>query len=125
VLAGDAFSFLDPVFSSGVFLALHMGVHAGDAVHAALEAGDVSAARFAGYGEKMCEAIEAMRRLVHAFYDVGFNFGAFLKEHPDMRGPLSDCLIGDLHADLTPLFTAMSEFARIPGPLPHGGPAPG
>ena len=122
VLAGDAFSFLDPVFSSGVFLALHSGVLAGDAVHAALEAKDVSAAAFADYGAKLCEAIEAMRRLVFAFYDTGFNFGEFLKVHPEMRGEVTDCLIGDLHKNFDPLFEAMSRFANIPAPLPHGAP---
>ncbi len=122
VLAGDAFSFLDPVFSSGVFLALHSGVMAGDAVEAALAEGDVSAARFADYGAKVCEAIEAMRRLVHAFYDVAFSFGDFLKVHPEMRKEVTDCLIGDLHKDFDPLFEAVGEFAAIPGPLPHGKP---
>ena len=125
VLAGDAFSFLDPVFSSGVFLALHSGVLAGDAVHAALEAGDVRGPRFADYGARFCEAIEAMRRLVHAFYDKGFNFGAFLKDHPQMRSEVTDCLIGDLHKNFDGLFAAMSSYARIPDPLPHGQPAEG
>ena len=45
VLTGDAFGFLDPVFSTGVFLALVSGELAADAIHEALEAdGDVSAA---------------------------------------------------------------------------------
>ena len=39
-----------------------------------------------------------------------------------MRSPLTDCLVGDLHADFDPLFEAMSEFAEIPGPLPYGEP---
>ncbi|HEX5177382.1 MAG TPA: NAD(P)/FAD-dependent oxidoreductase, partial [Chthoniobacteraceae bacterium] len=38
LLAGDAFAFLDPVFSSGVFLALKSGEMAADAVDAALAA---------------------------------------------------------------------------------------
>jgi flavin-dependent dehydrogenase len=122
VLAGDAFSFLDPVFSSGVFLALHSGVLAGDAVHAALEANDVRAASFADYGARVCEATEAMRRLVFAFYDTGFNFGEFLKAHPEMRGEITNCLIGDLHKDFDALFEAMSAHANIPAPLPHGAP---
>ena len=43
VLVGDAFAFLDPVFSSGVYLALKSGELAADTVHEALLAGDVSA----------------------------------------------------------------------------------
>src|SRR5271166_5086173 len=38
VLAGDAFAFLDPVFSSGVFIALRTGELAAEAVDAALTA---------------------------------------------------------------------------------------
>ena len=39
LLAGDAFAFLDPVFSSGVFLALKSGEMAAEAVDAALDGG--------------------------------------------------------------------------------------
>ena len=46
VLVGDAFAFLDPVFSSGVYLALRSGELAADTVHDCLLAGDVSAQRF-------------------------------------------------------------------------------
>jgi hypothetical protein len=66
--------------------------------------------------------MESMRRLVHAFYDVGFNFGEFLRAHPDMRGDITDVLIGDLFRDFEPLFQAMADFADIPEPLPHGAP---
>ncbi|HIE91698.1 MAG TPA: NAD(P)/FAD-dependent oxidoreductase [Acidobacteria bacterium] len=41
-LVGDAFSFLDPVFSSGVYLALKSGELAADTIHAALETGEVT-----------------------------------------------------------------------------------
>ncbi len=120
VLAGDAFSFLDPVFSSGVFLALQSGVMVGDAVDAALTAGDTSAGRFAAYGDELCNGIEAMRKLVYAFYDTSFNFGRVLKKHPELKGDLTDCLIGNLSTDFGPLFDAVSEFADVPKPLPYG-----
>lgn len=122
VLIGDAFAFLDPVFSSGMLFALHSGVLAGDAVAAALEAGDVSAGRFAQYGEQFCELIEAMRRLVYAFYNDSFSFGHFLKKHPDLRPALTDCLIGNLERDFGPLFRAFDDFMELPAPLAHGGP---
>jgi transcriptional regulator of acetoin/glycerol metabolism len=95
------------------------------AAHAALAAGDTSAARFETYGAEFCQALEAMRRLVHAFYDRAFNFGTFLKAHPDMRGDLTDCLIGNLFRDFDPLFDAVSEFAEVPRALTHGKPAVG
>ncbi len=122
VLAGDAFAFLDPVFSSGVFLALKSGEMAADAAHEALDAGDVSAGRFDEYSHQLLGSIEAMRKLVYAFYDTGFSFGDLLKKHPQLRGDLTDCLIGNLFKDFTDLFDATAEFAQTPPPLPHGRP---
>ncbi|MEM6672586.1 MAG: NAD(P)/FAD-dependent oxidoreductase [Planctomycetota bacterium] len=123
VLIGDAFAFLDPVFSSGVYFALTSGVMAGDAIHAALEAGDTSAARFAEYGDAFRRQIEPMRKLVYAFYDDDFSFGGFLKEHPDLRPQVTDVLIGDLDEDYTEFFQTMSDYAALPEPLEHGTPA--
>jgi flavin-dependent dehydrogenase len=121
VLAGDAFAFLDPVFSSGVFLALKSGELAADAVDAALTAGDVSAARFHEYGETLCRGLENMRKLVYAFYDTDFSFGRVIKAHPHLRGRLTDCLIGDLfEKEYDELFAAIEQFAELPTPLAHG-----
>ena len=121
LLAGDAFAFLDPVFSSGVFLALKSGEMAADAVDAALTAGDTSGARFADYGEKLCVGIENMRKLVYSFYDPNFSFGKVIKAQPHLRGSLTDCLIGDLfEKDFGELFGAIGEFAELPAPLAHG-----
>jgi flavin-dependent dehydrogenase len=121
LLAGDAFSFLDPVFSSGVFLALKSGEMAADAVDAALKDGDTSGARFAEYGESLCRAMENMRKLVYAFYDKNFSFGRMLKAYPQYRGLLTDSLIGHLFdPDFSEMYEAMREFVELPEPLPHG-----
>jgi len=122
VLAGDAFAFLDPVFSSGMYFALKSGVLAADAVGAALEAGDASAGRFIEYGERMCGEIEAMRKLVYAFYDTAFSFGTLIRKHPKVRRDLTDCLIGNLERDFGELFHALGDCASLPDPLPYGRP---
>ena len=122
VLTGDAFGFLDPVFSSGLFFALRGGELVADAVDAALTAGDYSAGRFNDYANEMCSGMEAMRRLVYAFYDHGFSFADLMKEHPDLSPDLTDCLIGNLSRDFEPLFKAVSKFAAVPDPLSHGRP---
>jgi flavin-dependent dehydrogenase len=122
VLVGDAFAFLDPVFSSGVFIALRTGELAADAVDAALTAGDVSAGRFADYGAQVCHGIEAMRKLVYSFYNQDFSFRQFVTEYPHLKGDMTDCLIGNLYRDFRPLFDAVSKFAAIPEPLSHGAP---
>ncbi len=122
ILTGDAFAFLDPVFSSGLFLALRGGELAGDAADRALASGDFSAAQFAPYGEELCEGIEAMRKLVYAFYDHNFNFGKLIMAHPDVRPALTDCLIGHLSRDFEALFAGVAEFAKVPAELAHGRP---
>ncbi len=120
VLIGDAFAFLDPVFSSGVYLALRSGELAADAVDRAVRMGDVSASQFEGYAERLSREIEAMRKLVYGFYDTAFSFGKLIKRHPDVRGDLTDCLIGNLDRDFSKLFDAVAEMAAVPPPLPYG-----
>ncbi len=124
VLVGDAFGFLDPVFSSGVFIALHSGSLAADTVDKALTDGDVNAGRFTEYGATVCEAIEAMRKLVYGFYDQKFSFREMLSEHPDMKGDITDCLMGNLNRGFDPMFDAMKKFATVPPPVTHGQPLP-
>ena len=68
------------------------------------------------------EVVEAMRRLVYAFYDHEFSFRRFLTKYPNLRGDVTDTLIGNLLKDFEPLNKGMAEFARIPDPLPHGRP---
>ena len=121
VLVGDAFAFLDPVFSSGVFLALKTGELAADAVEAALEAGDVSAERFASYGDTVCAAMERMRKIVYAFYDEDFSFGKLVRKNEGMHKVLTDLLIGDLFEEkYQELFAAVDEIAKTPEPLDYG-----
>jgi len=122
VLVGDAFAFLDPVFSSGVYLALRSGELAADIVHEGLLSGDVSARRFVPYAERMCREIESMRKLVYVFYHQSFSFGKLVRANPEIRGDLTDCLIGNLDKDFQRLFEAVEEHAAIPPPLSHGRP---
>jgi flavin-dependent dehydrogenase len=122
LLVGDAFCFLDPVFSSGLMLALKSGVMAADAVHDALRAHDFSPARFAEYGRQLREGIENMRKLVYAFYDPNFSFKQVIDKYPEMAGAITDCLSGDLNKDFSDLWAAISEFVPLPENLACGDP---
>jgi flavin-dependent dehydrogenase len=113
-LVGDAFAFLDPLFSTGVFLALKSGEMAADTLHEALRAGDVSAARFDAYYEKQRHAVMSFRRLVRAFYNVTFSFREFLQEYPHLHSLVVDTLVGNVFNDLNPLFTALEEYESRP-----------
>ena len=98
VLVGDAFGFLDPLYSSGVLLALKSGALAADAICNGLKSGDTSAATLGAWGPDFMAGMDRMRRLVCEFYD-GFSFGRFVKRNPHLKGHLTDLLIGDLFTD--------------------------
>ena len=115
-LVGDAYSFLDPVFSTGVFLALKSGELAADAIHAELmRGGRVTASTFTQYTKDLEWALRQFRQLVMSFYSETFNFGAFVRDYPDLHPRLVDALVGNVFADLGPLFTALEEFSARTG----------
>jgi flavin-dependent dehydrogenase len=118
VLIGDAFGFLDPLYSSGVLLALKSGQLAADAISEGLTKGDTSAAQLGQWAPGFKVGLDRMRRLVCEYYD-GFNFGRFVRRHPEHKGTLTDLLIGDLFKDsldeVFPLIDAMkTESASQP-----------
>ena len=109
-LVGDAFAFLDPLFSTGVFLALKSGELAADAIHAGLAGGDVSAAHFDHYYATQRRAVMSFRALVRAFYDLSFSFREFLQVYPHLHPLIVDTLVGNVLTDLQPLFRALEEY---------------
>ncbi len=111
-LVGDAFSFLDPIFSSGVFLALKGGELAADAIDRGLESGAVTAQTFDTYASDIRYATDTIRTLVLAFYDKAFSFRDFVVQHPDLNDLLVDVLIGNVFKDLQPLMDALHTFSR-------------
>lgn len=122
VLVGDAFGFLDPVFSSGLMIALKSGVDAADAAHEALNQGDFRGSQFSDYSARMRESIENMRKLVYAFYDPAVSFRTVTEKDPSVHGDLTDCLSGDVNKDFSHMFSVFEEFTQIPEPLPYGYP---
>lgn len=98
VLVGDAFGFLDPLYSSGVLLALKSGELAADAVAEGLKKADTSAGQLGKWEAEYVRGMERMRRLVCAYYD-GFSFGRFVARYPHYKGRITDLLIGDLFKD--------------------------
>ena len=96
ILAGDAFGFLDPMYSTGVFLALKSAELAADAVIGGLADGDLSGTRLGRFGPDYVAGMEAMRKLVYAYYDPNFSFAEFLKKYPECREGLVDLLVGNV-----------------------------
>lgn len=117
VMIGDAFGFLDPLYSSGILLALKSGEMAADAIVTGLSRGDVSEAQLGAWGPSLHRAIDRMRRLVCEYYD-GFNFGSFVRSYPEMRGKITDLLIGDLFNDSVDAVWSPMESLYAEGKTP-------
>jgi flavin-dependent dehydrogenase len=117
VLVGDAFGFLDPLYSSGVLLALKSGELAADAIVEGLREDDTSGATLGRWGPTFNEGVDRMRRLVAEYYD-GFSFGNMVRKYPDMQGTLTDLLIGDLFTDRVDRVWQPLESLYEPGKRP-------
>ena len=117
VLVGDAFGFLDPLYSSGVLLALRSGEMAADAIVEGFAKGDTSAAQLGKWGPGFNAGVDRMRRLVCEYYD-GFSFGKFVKAFPHLRGTVTDLLIGDLFTDRVDGVWGPMESLYPPGKAP-------
>ena len=94
VLVGDAGGFIDPIYSSGVYLGLKSGMLAGEAVAAALHANDLSEKNLGRWTKDFESGVDWIRKLVRVFYTKEFSFGSFMKEHPQHVGNLTDLLVG-------------------------------
>jgi flavin-dependent dehydrogenase len=117
VVVGDAWGFLDPLYSSGVLLALKSGELAADAIVEGLESGDTSACQLGKWGPLFNQGVDRMRRLVCEYYD-GFSFGKFVHRYPELRGTVTDILIGDLFTDRVDKVWAPMESLYPPGKAP-------
>lgn len=72
ILAGDAGSFLDPVFSTGVSIAMESGIEAAAELDRASAQNDFSARSFAAFSRRQAKRFKAFRRFVIGFYTPQF-----------------------------------------------------
>lgn len=115
VLIGDAMGFIDPIYSSGVFLALKSGEFAAETIDEGLRTGNLSGERLGRFRGKLVQGIRAIRNLVYAFYTEGFSFAKFLREHPEQRDNLVAVLVGDVFRDeVHQIFEPMGKMCELP-----------
>ena len=113
VLVGDAFGFIDPVYSSGVFLALKSGEMAAEAVLDGLECGDLGAGRLGAFQSELKRGMQSVLGLVRSFYAKDFSFGGFLREYPHHQKDVTRILIGDVFQnDFAQLFADMESYKQ-------------
>lgn len=72
MLAGDAAGFIDPVFSTGVFLAIASGEQTADAIHIALDQPKKAAGLFARYEKRFNRVMDLYLRFVNSWYQHEF-----------------------------------------------------
>src|SRR5260370_14202367 len=81
ILAGDAGSFLDPVFSTGVSIAMESGIEAAAELDRALARNDFSARQFSAFSRRQGRRFKTFRRFVVGFYTPQFR-DLFFDPHP-------------------------------------------
>jgi flavin-dependent dehydrogenase len=118
VMIGDAAGFLDPIYSSGLFLALASAELAAGCVHSALEKDDVSAGEMGAFTGALWDGVDVVWRLITAYYDPTFSFRDFAERFPEHRAALIDCLVGDVVGkDMSPFLDALAEMTPPPARL--------
>jgi hypothetical protein len=104
-LVGDAFGFIDPVFSSGLFLAMDGACR----LAAAIEVGSSAALR--RYERHQLRHIDAWRRAVETFYDGRF-FALFRLHESESEKRLGSRISRRLWQQLAGVFTGEATARR-------------
>jgi len=114
ILAGDAGFFLDPVFSTGVSVAMESGIEAAAELHRALTRNDFSASSFAAFSRRHRKRFKTFRRFVVGFYTPQFRDIFFSPEPPSLifRSVVT-ILAGRWNASLWTLFLNQLFFGAV------------
>jgi FADH2 O2-dependent halogenase len=110
VLVGDAARFVDPIFSSGVSVALYSAKFASEAIIENLEKGDTSEAAFQGYETRLRGGVTIWYEFITLYYKLLPLFTYFIqnKKH---RLQVLRLLQGEVFdRDEVPVLDAMREF---------------
>jgi flavin-dependent dehydrogenase len=81
VAVGDAVTFVDPIFSTGVYVAMQSAELAGRLVAEAVRSGDFRASRFHGYQHRVAAGTSLFFRFIDRYYEPAF-LDVFLSPRP-------------------------------------------
>lgn len=115
---GDAAGFLDPVFSSGVFLAFTSAARVADQVHLGLQEGrEADPLLHAGDDEAYLLGFNTMRLFVERFYQSNIVHNLFFEadRDPELKDQIARLLSGDLWADNNTLQQSLLTGCRMTG----------
>ncbi|MFR9749553.1 NAD(P)/FAD-dependent oxidoreductase [Nocardia sp. 004] len=112
MMIGDAARFVDPIFSSGVSVAMNSARIASYDIIAAAENGGFTKAAFSPYETKLRRAVRNWYEFISIYYRLNILFTAFVAD-PRYRTDVLEMLQGDVYDDGEPAaLTAMREITR-------------
>lgn len=77
--------------------------------------GECAISRLNRFEPELMAGVDVIWRLILAFYDPDFSFGAFLQRFPEQRSALINCLVGDvLDKDLSAFKEALAQMTVPP-----------
>jgi len=112
VMIGDAARFVDPIFSSGVSIALYSAKYASERIRCAFETGDFSEAMFTPYEQKVRGGVGIWYEFIRLYYKLLPLFTHFIqsKEH---RLEVLRLLQGEVYDRKdVPVLEAMRKYIR-------------
>jgi FADH2 O2-dependent halogenase len=96
LLVGDAARFVDPVFSSGVSVAMESAKRAAGVIIRALGRNDVGAGAFTEYEQTLRAGMDIWREFILLYYQLPPLFFDLIAR-PNTRGQLTQLLQGDVY----------------------------
>jgi FADH2 O2-dependent halogenase len=112
MLLGDAARFVDPIFSSGVSVALYSARFAAERIRHAFETGDFSAAVFKPYEDRLRNGVSVWYEFIRLYYKLLPLFTHFIKTEK-YRDQVLQLLSGDVYdRQAVPVLDSMREFVR-------------
>ena len=101
VMIGDAARFVDPIFSTGVSIAMNCARFACRDIIAALEANDFRKERFDNYYQTIRRGVKNWYEFISLYYRLNILFTAFIN-HKDYRTDVLKLLQGDVYDEDAP-----------------------
>jgi flavin-dependent dehydrogenase len=115
LMVGDSAAFVDPLFSTGVLLAVNGAKFAVEHIDRALSDGDFSAERFAAYQEQCLAGMEIFKSLVHEFYSENLRKVLLASaRNPTVCAAITSMLAGDVYKPSMWHSVVKKGFSHLP-----------
>ncbi len=112
MLIGDAARFVDPIFSSGISVAMHSAKFASEQIIEALKVNDFSQQMFQPYEDKLRQGVEIWYEFIRLYYKLLPLFTVFIQKS-QYRMQVFRLLQGEVFdRDETPVLQAMRDYIQ-------------